>query len=106
MKFSEYVKNYRKKKTEGKDNDFTSFIDWCKSNGRNFADDILKYETMDENYLFCYLNIAMTSTAISKFKERMMYKKLSDSITIFEETFAALVLENNFNQWVFLQIKS
>lgn len=56
---------------------------------------------MDENILFCYLNIAMTSTAMVKFKERMTYEKLSDATTIFEEAFAALVMENNFDRWVY-----
>ena len=64
-------------------------------------DTLLNYESMDENILFCYLNIAMTSTANKKFKERMMYERLSDATTIFEEAFAALVIENNFDRWVY-----
>ena len=36
-----------------------------------------------------------------KFKERMTYEKLSDATTIFEEAFAALVMENNFDRWVY-----
>ena len=43
----------------------------------------------------------MTSTATVKFKERMTYEKLSDAATIFEEAFAGLVFENNFNRWVY-----
>ena len=99
--FSEYLKNYMKKEKEGKDNDFTKLINLCKYKGRNFVNTLLKYERMDNNILFCYLNIAMTSTATVKFKERMTYEKLSDAATIFEEAFAALVFENNFDRWVY-----
>ena len=99
--FSEYVKNYMKMEREGKHNDFTKLIDLCKSKGRNFVNTLLKYERMDKQTLFCYLNIAMTSTATVKFKERMTYEKLSDAATIFEEAFAALVFENNFDRWVY-----
>ena len=90
-----------KKEKEGKDNDFTKLINLCKYKGRNFVNTLLKYERMDKNILFCYLNIAMTSTATVKFKERMTYEKLSDAATIFEEAFAALVFENNFDRWVY-----
>ena len=96
--FSEYEKNYIKKEREGKDNDFTNFIQFCKSKGRKFVDTLLSYESMDENILFCYLNIAMTSTAT--------VKKLSDAATIFEEAFAALVIENNFDRWIYLSARS
>ena len=90
-----------KKEKEGKDNDFTKLINLCKYKGRNFVNTLLKYERMDNNILFCYLNIAMTSTATVKFKERMTYKKLSDAAIIFQEAFAALVFENNFDRWVY-----
>ena len=99
--FSEYVKNYTKKEREEKDNDFTNLIKLCKCKGQNFMNNLLKYESMNQNLLFCYLNIAMTSTATVKFKERMTYEKLSDAATIFEEAFAALVFENNFDRWVY-----
>ena len=48
----------------------------------------------------------MTSTATVKFKERMAYEKFSDAVTIFEEAFAVLVLENNFDCWIYLAEKT
>ena len=69
--------------------------------GTVFGDVLLDYESMDTNVLMCYLNIAMTSTATVKFKERMVYEKFSDAVTVFEEAFAVLVLENNFQRWVY-----
>ena len=43
--------------------------------------------------MFYYLNLAMTTCATVKFKDKMIYSKLSDVINIFEEAFAILVLE-------------
>ena len=69
--------------------------------GTVFGDVLLDYESIDTNVLICYLNIAMTSTATVKFKERMVYEKFSDAVTVFEEAFAVLVLENNFQRWIY-----
>ena len=44
----------------------------------------------------------MTSTANIRFKEKMICDKLSDTVTVFEEAFAILVLENNFDRWVYM----
>ena len=78
----------------------------CKSKGKEFGEALLDYSSIDQNVLFCYLNIAMTSTATVKFKERMAYEKFSDAVTIFEEAFAVLVLENNFDRWIYLAEKT
>ena len=78
----------------------------CKSKGKEFGEALLDYGSIDQNVLFCYLNIAMTSTATVKFKERMAYEKFSDAVTIFEEAFAVLVLENNFDRWIYLAEKT
>lgn len=63
---------------------------------------MLDFEAIDKDILFCYLNIAMTSTANIRFKEKMICDKLSDTVTVFEEAFAILVLENNFDRWVYM----
>ena len=65
-------------------------IKYCKENGTKFGDELVQYSLVDEDVLFCFFNIAMTSTAITKFKDRMTYEKLSDVVTIFEEAFAIL----------------
>ena len=103
--YSEYIRKYGKKNIEGKDNSFTQLIDKCKEGGKVFGDYLLDYESTDDGVLFCYLNIAMTSTATVKFKERMAYEKFSEAITIFEEAFAILLLENNFARWVYFAEK-
>ena len=66
----------------------------------------MDYASIDREVLFCYLNIAMTSVATVKFKERMVYEKFSEATTIFEEAFGILVLENNFHCWVYLAKKN
>ena len=63
---------------------------------------MLDFEAIDKDILFCYLNIAMTSTANIRFKEKMICDKLSDTVTVFEEAFGILVLENNFDRWVYM----
>ena len=63
---------------------------------------MLDFDSIDKDILFCYLNIAMTSTANVRFKEKMICDKLSDTITVFEEAFAILIFENNFDRWVYM----
>ena len=77
----------------------------CKERGKNFGDALLEYDIVDRDILFCYLKIAMTSTATVKFKERMTYEKFSDAVTVFEEAFAVLALEKNFDRWVYFAEK-
>ena len=43
----------------------------------------------------------MTTTATVKFKEQMTYEKFRDVITVFEEAFAILILENSLNRWIY-----
>lgn len=105
MLFTEYVKNYGNKDNRDNDNNFTKMIKKCVDGGKVFGDSLLDYASIDTEVLICYLNIAMTSTATVKFKERMVYEKFSDAITVFEEAFAVLVLENNFERWVYFAEK-
>ena len=77
----------------------------CVDGGKVFGDFLLDYESIDTDVLICYLNVALTTTATVKFKERMVYEKFSDAITVFEEAFAVLVLENNFQRWVYFAEK-
>ena len=105
MFYTEYIKQYRKTNTEDRDNSFTNLIHMCKERGKNFGDALLEYDIVDRDILFCYLKIAMTSTATVKFKERMTYEKFSDAVTVFEEAFAVLALENNFDRWIYFAEK-
>ena len=53
----------------------------------------------------CYLNLAIKTCTTVKFKDMMTYSKLSNVVNMFEESFAILVLESNFNQWIYLAKK-
>ena len=55
---------------------------------------------MDNDVLFCFLNLAMATTSTKKFKQIMTYERFSGTVTIFEETCAILILEKYFEQWV------
>ena len=98
----EYQNNYGKLNDNGHENGFTKMINYCKRKGPQFGDDLINYEAVDDDILFCFFNLAMTTTATVKFKEIMTYEKFSDTVTIFEEEFAILVLENYFDRWVYL----
>lgn len=47
----------------------------------------------------------MTSFAIVRLTDKITFKELSVSETIFEEAFAILLLENNFDQWLYFSEK-
>ena len=49
-------------------NVFTQLILFC--NGEKFGNELLDFDLIDKDILFCYLNIAMTSTANIIFKEK------------------------------------
>ena len=83
------------------ENSFEKLIDMCKDGGTCFGDILLNYESIDLGVMVCYLNLAMTSYAILKFKDIMIYTKLSGVVTMFEEAFAILVIESNLIQWIY-----
>ena len=47
----------------------------------------------------------MPNFPLSPLWEIMTYERFSDAVTIFEEAFAILVLENYFDWWVYLAEK-
>ena len=61
----------------------------------------MDYQNVDKDILICYMNLVMTSISNFRFKERMVYDKLRDAITVSEEAFGMILLENNFNRWIY-----
>ena len=80
---------------------FTKLIELCKENRPKFGNKLLDYQNIDKDILICYLNIAMGSISNFRFKERMVYDKLTDAITVSEEAFGLVLFENNFNRWIY-----
>ena len=80
-------------------------IDICKDDGNHFWDILLHYKLVDIDVIVSYLNFAMTSFAIVRLTDKITFKELSVSETIFEEAFAILLLENNFDQWLYFSEK-
>ena len=74
------------------ENSFKKLIDICKNRGKQFGDVLCDYESIDLDVMVCYLNLAITSYAILKFKDMITYTKLSGVVTIFEEAFSFLVM--------------
>ena len=98
----EYQTKFNENCNGRNDNDFTKMVKYCQDNGPEFGDKLIRYENVDINILFCFLNLSMTTTATVKFKERMTYEKFSDAVTVFEEAFAILILENSLNRWIYM----
>jgi hypothetical protein len=105
MLIIEYKNNYQSLNDNTNPNVFMKLISLCRNGVKQFGNKLLDYQGLDKDILICYLNMAMTSVSTVKFKERMMYDKLSEVTTVSEEAFALLVFENNFERWTFLANK-
>ena len=105
MLILEYKKNYQSLNDNANLNVFMKLISLCRNDVKQFGNKLLDYQDLDKDILICYLNMAMTSVSTVKFKERMMYDKLSEVTTMSDEAFALLVFENNFERWTFLANK-
>lgn len=101
MIFIEFKKSHYEK-TVGLETVFDTLITKCTEQGETFGDMLLDYEEIDVDVLICYMNMSMCGTSNIRFKEKMVYEKLSDAITISEEAFALLVFENSFKRWVYM----
>ena len=44
-------------------------INYCKSKGPQFGDGLIDYDMVDNDILFCFFNLAMTTMATVKFKD-------------------------------------
>ena len=66
-----------------------------------FANDLLDHRNVNKKVLKCILDIAMPAICKNSFKLSASQEKLSDVVTLSEEAFAFLVLENSLDRWVF-----
>ena len=99
--YIEYIKTFSSiKKGEKADNDFSKLITFCKSKGDTFGDNLLQYKDIDMGILTSYFNVAMCGSVTIRFKERMVYQKFSDAVTVSEEALAMLIFENAFQRWI------
>ena len=76
-------------------------IELCAKNRPKFADTLLEYTNVHEKTLIRFLDMAMPSVSIYSFKSRILFNLLSSVVTESEEAFAYLVLENNFERWIY-----
>ena len=83
------------------DNEMKKFIHFCKQNGIYFTDEMLKYESVDKNMMVYFYNISMHIFSNYSYRSRILFHNFSDVVTSSEEAFALLVLENNFDRWVY-----
>ena len=67
-----------------------------------FANDLLDHKNVDMKMLKQILDIAMPAICKNSFKISAAQEKLSDVLTLSEEAFAFLVLENCLQRWMFI----
>ena len=80
---------------------FQKLFDLCNTSNE-FADELLDHQNIDFATFAEYLNMTGYAVSIEKktnFRERCVNVLLSDLLTVSEEAFALLILENGFNSW-------
>ena len=66
------------------------------------AEMLLDYTTVNKSIYKAYLDVAMPACSVTTFKDKMTNeknKKFQDLVTMQEEAFALLVIENNIERW-------
>ena len=56
----------------------------------------------DKEIFKCFLDFAMPAVNKSAYKKQMYFDTLSEVVSVGEETFAFLVVENNIERWVYM----
>ena len=82
-----------------------NLITYCKENGEKFGDNLLDYATVDMDIVRYYLDMAMPSMSIRTYDHEKVFSPLSKTVTVAEEAFAMLQLENNFERWIWIAEK-
>ena len=82
-----------------------NLITYCKENGEKFGDNLLDYATVDMDIVRYYLDMAMPAMSIRTYNHEKVFSPLSKTVTVAEEAFAMLQLENNFERWIWIAEK-
>ncbi len=70
----------------------------------NFLSEVPTSEE-DKAIFKCFLDYAMPAVSKSTFKRQIYFDTLSEVVSVGEETFAFLVVENNIERWIFMAEK-
>jgi len=92
-----YIENYGK----GSSNSFQKLINVCKSGGKEFADILGIYDKLDMDVLMEYFDMSMTTLSAQGYKTSVLFDRFSTVVKDAEEAFGLLVLENNFDRWMY-----
>ena len=69
-------------------------IRYCKDNGAKFGDYSLDYESAEMDVVQYYLDMAMPAMSICSYNHKKLFSLLSKTVTVVEEAFAMLQLED------------
>lgn len=80
-------------------------ISFCKEKGPKFGEHLLQYDTVDIEIVMYFLDLAMPAISVRTYDIDKVFAPLSKTLTVAEEAFAVLQLENSLNRWIWLADK-
>ena len=92
-----YIDNYGK----GPSNSFNKLVHLCKTGDEKIADKLGSYDNVDMDVLMEYFDLSMTTLCSGGYRQSILFDKFSEVVKNAEEAFALLVLENNFDRWIY-----
>ena len=76
------------------------------ANEGNIAEVLLEYKTIDIDVYKIFLDCSIPSISVHSYMRMSTIEPLSTIVTLAEESFAILILENNWRRWVYQARKS
>ena len=75
-------------------------IRFCKDNGEKFGEKLLLYDKIDIQLAIYFLDLSMPAISVRSYNHEKPFKLMSKIVTVAEEAFAVLVLENYLQRWI------
>ena len=82
-------------------NDMKKLVEFCTTNGKKFGNGLLDFENVDGDMLRYFFDLSMPSMSNYSYGSRILFNKFSKVVTEPEEALAYLVIENNYDRWVY-----
>ena len=92
-----YIDSYGK----GPSNSFNKLVNLCKTGDTKIADKLGLYDEVDMDVLMEYFDLSMTTLCSGGYRQSILFDEFSEVVKNAEEAFALLVLENNFDRWIY-----
>ena len=76
-------------------------VNLCKTGDTKIADKLGLYDEVDMDVLMEYFDLSMTTLCSGGYRQSILFDEFSEVVKNAEEAFALLVLENNFDRWIY-----